>query len=489
MPVFSLPSPYGIGTLGKAARDFIDFLKASKQRWWQMLPVGPTSYGDSPYQSFSSFAGNPYFIDLDMLAEDGLLTAEEIAACDFGSDPCKADYGKLYENRFTLLEKAFERGWERDREEVERFCGENNGWLADYTLYTAVKKHFGEAPWLEWPDEDIRLHRPEAIARYRELLEKDVRFYTYLQFLFYRQWDLLKNYAKENGVGIIGDIPIYVPLDSADVWAAPEYFQLDENNLPVEVAGVPPDYFNEDGQLWGNPLYDYERMAQDGYGWWIRRVGGAEKLYDVIRIDHFRGFESYYAVPYGEETARNGRWVKGPGIALVGVLRDWFRNLRFIAEDLGYPSEEVRQLLADSGFPGMRLLEFAFDGTEGNTFLPHLHINNCVCYIGTHDNPPVLGWKETAEPEELEMARKYLGLSDEEGFAAGFLRAGFGSVADLFVAQMQDYLELGSEGRVNEPGTLGGNWTWRTTSEVFTEELALRIAALTELYGRSKENG
>jgi 4-alpha-glucanotransferase len=489
MPVFSLPSPYGIGTLGKAARNFIDFLKASKQRWWQILPVGPTSYGDSPYQSFSSFAGNPYFIDLDMLAEDGLLTEDEIAACDFGDDPRKVDYGKLYENRFALLEKAFARGWERDRAEVAQFSEANSSWLADYALYMAVKKHFGMAAWLEWPDEDIRLHKPEAVSRYGELLEADVRFYTYLQFLFYRQWDLLRSYAKEQGIGIIGDIPIYVPLDSADVWSAPENFQLDENNLPVEVAGVPPDYFNEDGQLWGNPLYDYDHMAEDGYGWWIRRVGGAEKLYDVIRIDHFRGFESYYAVPYGEETARNGRWVKGPGMALVGVIRDWFRDLRFIAEDLGYPSEEVRQLLADSGFPGMRLLEFAFDGTAENTFPPHCHINNCVCYIGTHDNQPVMGWKETAEPAEVEMARKYLGLNDEEGFAAGFLRGGMSSVADLFVAQMQDYLELGAEARINEPGKLGGNWTWRATPEVFTEELALRIAALTEIYGRSKRNG
>lgn len=486
MPVFSLPSPYGIGTLGKAAIDFIDFLKASKQRWWQILPVGPTSYGDSPYQSFSSFAGNPYFIDLDMLAEDGLLTREEIAACDFGTDPQRVDYEKLYNNRYPLLEKAFERGWERDCEEVAKFSEENSSWLADYTLYMALKKHFGQAAWLDWPEADIRMHKPEAIRRYTELLDRDVRFYTYLQFLFYRQWDLLRDYAKEQGIGIIGDIPIYVALDSADVWAAPENFQLDEDNLPIEVAGVPPDYFNEDGQLWGNPLYNYEYMAKDGYGWWIRRVGGAEKLYDIIRIDHFRGFESYWAVPYGEKTAREGRWVKGPGMDLVGVLRDWFKDLCFIAEDLGYPSEEVRQMLAESGFPGMKVLEFAFDGTEGNTFLPHLHIPGCVCYIGTHDNLPVMGWKEAAEPAELEMAKKYLGLNEEEGFAAGILRAGFSSVADLFVAQMQDYLELGAEARINEPGSIGGNWTWRTMPDVFTDTLSQRIAAFTELYGRSK---
>jgi len=486
MPVFSLPSPYGIGTLGKAAKDFIDFLEKAKQRWWQMLPVGPTSYGDSPYQSPSTFAGNPYFIDLDLLAEDGLLTKNEISSYSWGSDEESIDYALLYRNRCELLEKAFERGWERDSADVSAFSEDNSGWLADYALFMAVKKHFGMVSWLQWPDAEIRLHKAEAVEKYRSLLDRDIRFYTYLQFLFFKQWNSLRAYAREKGIGIIGDLPIYVALDSADVWAAPEYFQLDENNHPVEVAGVPPDYFNEDGQLWGNPLYDYDRMAKDGYGWWIRRVGGAAKLYDIVRIDHFRGFESYWAVPAGEKTARNGRWVKGPGMALVGTLKGWFRDLRFIAEDLGYPSAEVRQLLADSGFPGMKLLEFAFDSKEENTFLPHSYNANCVCYIGTHDNSPVMGWKETVEPAELATAKRYLGLNAEEGFAEGMLRGGMSSTANLFVAQMQDWLKLGDEARINVPGTVSGNWQWRAKTGVFTDELAEKIAGMTKLYGRSK---
>ncbi len=485
MPVFSLPSPYGIGTVGKAAKNFIDFLSAAGQRWWQMLPLGPTSFGDSPYQSPSTFAGNPYFIDPDMLAEDGLLTEAEINSFDWGNDPEKIDYALLYENRYELLEKAFERGWEKDAAEVGKFSEENSGWLHDYAVFMAVKKHFGMVSWIDWPDKDIRLHRPEAVEKYGKLLEKDVRFYTYLQYLFFKQWHLLKAYAEKKGIGIIGDLPIYVALDSADVWAAPEYFQLDRNNVPKEVAGVPADYFNQDGQLWGNPLYDYERMAEDGYGWWIRRIGGAEKLYDMIRIDHFRGFESYWAVPYGAKTARNGRWVKGPGMDLVGVLKNWFPRLHFIAEDLGYPSAEVRKLLADSGFPGMKLIEFAFDAKDENTFLPHSFSTNCVCYIGTHDNPPVIGWKESAEPWDLANAKEYLGLNDEEGFARGIIRAGMSSVADLFVAQMQDYLELGTEARINVPGTIGGNWLWRSKPGAFTPQLAERIARMTKIYGRS----
>ncbi|MBR6351160.1 MAG: 4-alpha-glucanotransferase [Firmicutes bacterium] len=485
MPVFSLPSPYGIGTVGKAAKNFIDFLSAAGQRWWQMLPLGPTSFGDSPYQSPSTFAGNPYFIDPDMLVEDGLLTEAEINSFDWGSDPEKIDYALLYANRYELLEKAFERGWEKDAAEVAEFSEENSGWLPDYAVFMAVKKHFGMVSWIDWPDKDIRLHRPEAVEKYGKLLEKDVRFYTYLQYLFFKQWHLLKAYAEKKGIGIIGDLPIYVALDSADVWAAPEYFQLDRNNVPKEVAGVPADYFNQDGQLWGNPLYDYERMAEDGYGWWIRRIGGAKKLYDMIRIDHFRGFESYWAVPYGAKTARNGRWVKGPGMDLVGVLKNWFPRLHFIAEDLGYPSAEVRKLLADSGFPGMKLIEFAFDVKDENTFLPHSFSTNCVCYIGTHDNPPVIGWKESAEPWDLANAKEYLGLNDEEGFARGIIRAGMSSVADLFVAQMQDYLELGTEARINVPGTIGGNWLWRSKPGAFTPQLAERIARMTKIYGRS----
>ena len=489
LPIFSLPSLHGIGTLGQAARDFIVFLGKAGQRWWQILPVGPTSVGDSPYQSLSAFAGNPYFIDLDELATQGLLTKSEIASLPFGDDPARVDYALLYKNRFILLEKAFERGWEQDKTAVETFSGENEDWLPDYALYMAVKKHFGMSSWQDWPEEAIRLHKPDAVAHYRKKLERDVRFYTYLQFLFYQQWDALKEYAKSRQIGIIGDLPIYVSLDSADVWADPENFQLDECNRPREVSGVPPDGFSEDGQLWSNPLYDYEAMAQDGYRWWLRRIRGAMKLYDIIRIDHFRGFESYWAVPYGAETARNGRWIKGPGMELVALLRDAFPNLSYIAEDLGYPSREVRELLAASGFPGMKLLEFSFSVTDENPGLPHTFAKNSVCYIGTHDNPPVMGWKESGDPAEIILAKEYANIHSDADFARGILRIGMGSPSELFIAQLQDWLELGNESRINRPGTSTGNWLWRSTPGALSDRLAEDIARMTKLYGRSKNNG
>ena len=415
MPISSLPSPYGIGTFGKAAYDFADFLHAAGQGYWQLLPLGPTSYGDSPYQSFSTFAGNPYFIDLDLLIKDKLLTRKEVTSCAWGSEPRYVDYGKIYESRFALLERAKARGWERDREAVAAFESENSRWLPDYALFMALKRHFGMKSWTEWPDEGARLHQADALERYRAELRGDVELFTYIQFLFFRQWSALKSYINGLGIRIIGDIPIYVAMDSSDVWSEPEKFQLDERNVPVEVSGVPPDYFSADGQLWGNPLYDYEAMQKDGFEWWIRRIGGAAKLYDVIRIDHFRGFESYWAVPYGETTAKNGRWVKGPGMALVGVLTGWFHDIEFIAEDLGYPTPEVTQLLADSRLPGMKVLEFAFDSRDTSSYLPHSYGENCICYTGTHDNAPLALWRTEADKADIAFAVQYLGLNDRGG--------------------------------------------------------------------------
>ena len=321
MPMSSLPSPYGIGTMGKSAYRFVDFLKAAGQKYWQLLPLGPTSYGDSPYSSFSTFAGNPYYIDLDLLVKDGLLRRGEITGRDWGEDPERVDYGRIYEHRFEVLRLAYARGKEKLAEELAAFRQENAAWLEDYALFMAVKRSFGMVSWVEWPDEAIRLHKPEAVDQYRRELADDVDFWCFLQFLFFRQWKALRAYAHDKGIEFIGDVPIYVALDSADVWSAPRFFQLDENNLPTEVAGCPPDAFTEDGQLWGNPLYDWDKMKADGFGWWIRRIEGAEKLFDVIRIDHFRGFESYWAVPYGDKTARRGRWRPGPGMDLVGVLK------------------------------------------------------------------------------------------------------------------------------------------------------------------------
>ena len=484
LPVFALPSPYGIGTLGQAAYDFVDFLRQAGQSWWQMLPLGPTGYGDSPYQSFSSYAGNPYFIDPDLLRRDGLLTAQEIASLAWGSDPARVDYAALYENRFVLLQKAAERGWARDRAEVQLFARQNAQWLPDYALYMAVKRHFDEKPWTQWPDEAIRLRKPEAMAQYRQMLASDICMFTYSQFLFFRQWNALREYAHEQGVGIIGDLPIYVSMDSADVWAEPAFFQLDSDGYPTETAGVPPDCFSRDGQLWGNPLYRWEAMKADGYGWWIRRVDGAAKLYDMLRIDHFRGFESYWAVPYGDTTAKNGHWVKGPGMDLVQVLLNWFPQMQFIAEDLGFLTPEVRELLADSGLPGMKVLEFAFDSREPSNYLPHLYTPHCVCYTGTHDNAPLPAWKEEADPDDLALAVQYLGLNEEEGFHWGVLRGGMSSVAELFVAQMQDYLGLGAESRINTPGEPVGNWQWRLHPGQLTAALSRRMAHMARLYGR-----
>jgi len=481
LPIYALPSPYGIGTLGKAAYDFADFLHAAGQSCWQMLPLGPTSYGDSPYQSFSTFAGNPYFIDLDMLAEDGLLTPQDISSFRCGENERYVNYGVLYENRFAILRLAYHRGWKKDAEKINVFCRENP-WVENYGLYMACKAHFGMRPWSEWP-EDIRLRKEEAVAAYRVQLADDVQFYVYLQVLFYDQWEKLRTYIHSLGIRIIGDLPIYVAMDSADVWSEPQFFQLDEKGYPIAVGGVPPDYFAEDGQLWGNPLYNWDAMARDGYGWWIRRIEGAKKLYDRIRMDHFRGFDEYWAVPYGDKTARNGKWCPGPGMALVGVLSNWFYDVSYIAEDLGVPSPTVAKLLEESAWPGMKVLEFAFDDPDSDSYRPHAYTENCVCYTGTHDNSPLALWLQEAEPDVIALAADYFHV-EPEGLPDAMLRGGLGSVAGLFVAQMQDYLHLGVGHRTNTPGIAMGNWQWRLVPGELSDELAKSIRHLTALYGR-----
>ncbi len=484
LSVSSLPSPYGIGTLGQAAYDFVDFLAAAGQKYWQMLPVGPISYGDSPYSSFSAFAGNPYYIDLDLLVADGLLTEAEAAAPNWGDDPRQVDYGAVYESRFTLLERAFDRGWDRDRTEVARFLTKNRDWLPDYALFMALKRHFGMMAWTQWPDPDVRLRKRDAVARWAEALDRDVRFFTYLQYLFQKQWDALKAYAAQKGVQTIGDLPIYVALDSADVWANPTKFLLDQDNVPTVVSGVPPDAFTADGQLWGNPIYDWKKMAADGFHWWEARMRGTLERFDVARLDHFRGLESYWAVPYGDLTAATGRWEPGPGAAFVQMLHDKFPGSFIIAEDLGFTTPEVRALLEMSGFPGMKVLEFAFDHREPSDNLPHFHPVNAVCYTGTHDNSTLRGWIADADPKDLAVARAYLGLNEAEGLDWGILRGGMGSVARLFVAQMQDYLGLDDAARMNRPGTPDGNWRWRMLPGEASPTLAERIRKLTALFGR-----
>ena len=485
MPMSSLPSPYGIGTMGKSAYDFVDFLTAAGQSYWQLLPLSPTSYGDSPYAAFSTFAGNPYFIDLDLLVKDRLLRAEELAGRNWGEDPQRVDYGRIFENRYAVLRLAFERGAEKLKDEFAAFRRENAAWLEDYALFMACKAHFGMSCWTDWPEEDIRLHKPKAVKVWREKLKADVDFYAFLQFLFYRQWFALRDYAHGKGLKFIGDIPIYVALDSSDVWCAPQFFQLDEKNIPTEVAGVPPDAFTDDGQLWGNPLYDWEAMKNDNYGWWIRRVEGAQKLFDMIRIDHFRGFESYWAVPYGNTTAKIGRWCPGPGMGLIGVLKSWFPELDFIAEDLGYTTPEVEKLLADSGFPGMKVLHFGFDPDGDADFAPHNCLPNSVCYVGTHDNETVKGWVKAGRGQRfLRYAKEYMHITKEEGWCWGMIRTGMATPSHLFVMQMQDVLELGPWARMNTPGRADGNWQWRMKPGAITPELARRIKKLTKTYRR-----
>ena len=484
MPMSSLPSPYGIGTMGKAAYEFIDFLKAAGQKYWQLLPMGPTSYGDSPYASFSTFAGNPYFIDLDMLIEEGLLKKTDLKGIRWRIKKDRVDYGLIFQSRFKILRKAFQNGREALSEEIAAFRRENAGWLEDYALFMAVKGKFNLAGWTQWPDEAIRLHKPEAVEKYARELKEEVDFYVFMQFLFFRQWEALRAYARENGIQFIGDIPIYVAMDSADVWSAPQYFQLDGENVPTEVSGVPPDAFTEDGQLWGNPLYDWDAMAADGYGWWIRRIDGAKKLYDVIRIDHFRGLESYWAVPYGAETAKEGQWRPGPGMKLVGVLASWFHDISFIAEDLGYVTPEVKALLADSGFPGMKILEFAFDAHGESDYLPHRCTQNSVCYMGTHDNDTVQGWLETMSEEDLDFASRYMHITEDEGWCWGLIRTGMATASNLFVVQMQDVLELPAGCRMNTPGTSAGNWQWRMLPGLLTEELAEKLLTYTKTFRR-----
>jgi 4-alpha-glucanotransferase len=482
-PISSLPSPYGIGTFGKAAYEFADFLKAAGQKYWQVLPLGPTSYGDSPYQSFSTNAGNPYFIDLDMLIEDGLLTKEDVKKEKWGTNPRYVDYGQIYISRFKVLEKAKERGYKSLINEIGAFV-DDNPWVENYALFMALKKHFNMISWQEWPEEDIRLHDKDAVLKYKMELSDDMEFYIFIQYLFFKQWDKIKKYINDLGIEIIGDLPIYVALDSCDVWAEPQFFSLDDKNYPVEVAGVPPDYFSADGQLWGNPCYNWDAMKKDGYRWWLRRIEGAVKLYDVLRIDHFRGFDEYWAVPAGESTARNGQWKPGPGMDLVGLLSSTFPKTEFIAEDLGQPSPTVVKLLKDSKWPGMKVLEFAFDSGEANNYQPHTYDKNCICYTGTHDNATVMEWYQTAKKADRKYAKEYLGISRFEKFNWGMIRGGMSSVAVLFVAQMQDYLGLGKFNRINVPGTKSGNWQWRLLKNELSDELAEKILQLVHMYER-----
>ena len=484
MHISSLPGPYGVGSLGAAAYAFVDFLVAAGQSYWQILPLNPTGFGDSPYQSFSTFAGNHYLIDLDTLVSQGLLLPEELQGIDWGGDPGRVDFGKLYTERTRLLKLAHSRFTED--EAFENFVRDNVLWLEDYALFMAIKEHFHGRDWQCW-SVSLLMRLPPVMDAYREELRDAIRFQYFLQYQFFRQWKALRAYANSKGIKIIGDVPIYVPLDSADVWAEPELFQLDASRRPKVVAGCPPDSFSADGQLWGNPIYDWPKHHAERYHWWIRRMKAAARMYDVVRFDHFRGFESYWAVPADAKTAASGSWQKGPGMDFVGAIKKALPDLQIIAEDLGFVTDEVRQLLRDSGYPGMKVMEFAFDTREPSArdYLPHRYPVNSVVYSGTHDNLTLRQWFDEAAPEDVRSAWDYLGLNEQEGPVWGMIRGAMGSVSKLCIIQMQDYLEIGAEGRMNHPGTLTtANWTWRANPGFADEELAKKIRTMTERYDR-----
>lgn len=486
LPVASLPSKYGIGAFSKEAYEFIDILKKAGQHYWQILPLGPTGYGDSPYQSFSAFAGNPYFIDLDRLIEEGLLTAEDCEACDFGDNQRDIDYGKIYVNRFPLLKIAYVK-WLDQGNSVEEAINSLRAETAEYCFYMAVKNHYEGKSWILW-DEDIRLRKPEAVERYSRELADEIGFYAFLQMKFEEQWIKLKAYANEAGIRIIGDIPIYVAFDSADSWFHPELFQFDENCQPIAVAGCPPDGFSATGQLWGNPLYRWDYHRSTGYEWWIRRMEYSFQLYDVVRVDHFRGFDEYYSIPAGNETAVDGTWKKGPGIDFFDCVESALGKLDIIAEDLGFLTPTVLKLVNDTGFPGMKVLEFAFDSREESDYLPHNYTRNCVVYTGTHDNNTISGWYDDLSPEDRQLSIDYINNAQtpREDIHWDFVRLALSSVAELAVIPVQDYLGLGAEARINEPSTLGKNWRWRLLDGEITDELAVKCRKMAKLYGRSR---
>lgn len=485
LPISSLPSKYGIGSFSKEAYDFVDVLEKSGQKIWQILPLGPTGYGDSPYQSFSTFAGNPYFIDLDKLVEEGLLSKEECESYDWGSNEEFIDYKKIYLSRFEILRKAFNRSEIHSDIKFYEFCEENKKWLDDYALYMSIKDLLGGKSWIEW-SEDIRTRQKEAMSKYKDELKDEILFYKYQQYLFNKQWKELKSYANEKGISIIGDIPIYVALDSADTWSNPELFQLDENSIPTAVAGCPPDSFSEIGQLWGNPLYRWDYHKSTGYKWWIERISYCFKLYDIVRIDHFRGFDEYYSIPYGSDNAIDGSWEKGPGLDLFQTLKSKLGELNIIAEDLGFLTPSVKQLLEDTAYPGMKILQFAFDSREESDYLPHNYSRNCVVYTGTHDNNTIKGWYKEISEVDKDMSIDYLNNknTEEDEIHWDFICSAMRSVADTCIIPVQDFLGLGDEARINTPSTVGSNWCWRMKKGCFSDNLVKRIKNLTNIYGR-----
>ncbi len=489
MPVFSLPGRYGIGTLGKNAYDFAEALSQAGQSYWQILPLGPTSLGDSPYQSFSTFAGNPYFIDLESFDEN-VLPKKLIKGFDFGADETRIDYGLLYEGRLKLLYHAYQVenycGLEKEFPDFEPFCRENAFWLEDFALFMSIKEQEEGRPWYEWP-KPLRERDESELSKLQSVLGDRIRFHKWLQYKFHSQWSALKKHVNGLGISLIGDLPIYISYDSSDVWADPQLFAMDGERRPRWVAGVPPDAFSSTGQLWGNPVYDWSYHEKTGFDWWIKRIGHSFELVDELRLDHFRGFDAYYCVPAGDATAEHGHWEQGPGMKLFDAVKRKLGKRRIIAEDLGVMTDSVRELLRESGFPGMKVLEFAFDPSGGSDYLPHRWTKDSVGYTGTHDNETLEAWIKELPKDEAAFAAEYLSLDKKDRSAWGdrMIRTVLMSAADTVIIPMADWLSLGSEARINEPSTFGGNWCWRMEKAAFGKKLIKRMHRLTWLYGRT----
>ena len=497
LPVSSLPSEYGIGCFSKEAYEFVDKLSEAGQGYWQILPLGPTSYGDSPYQSFSTYAGNPYFVDLEELKNLELIKEAELKKFNFGKNAKYVDYAKVHDSRFKALKIAFDNAKKllkagklkiEGAESFEAFKKANSLWLPDYSLFMAIKDSLGGIAWNEW-EEGLRLRKAATLKKYKDKLADEVEFYAFIQWMFDIQWKKLKKYANEKGIKIIGDVPIYVAFDSADAWASPELFQFDEKFTPIAVAGCPPDAFSATGQLWGNPLYDWDYHKKTGYEWWMKRMARAFDLYDTVRIDHFRGFDTYYSIPYGRKDAVVGKWKKGAGVALFARMKEVLGEVDVIAEDLGYLTPSVIKLVKRTGYPGMKVIHFAFYGGGETTYLPHNHVANSVVYTGTHDNDTTLGWYRSLTKKVRDYTREYLNIQteDEKEIVWDIIRSAYMSVGNLAIISMQDFLCLGSEARINIPSTLGGNWEWRMGKKDFTAKLAKRMKKLAITYGRAAD--
>ncbi|NLK88637.1 MAG: 4-alpha-glucanotransferase [Clostridiaceae bacterium] len=484
LPISSLPSPYGIGTIGRTAFQFVDFLAAAGQTLWQILPLGPTGFGDSPYQSFSTFAGNPSLIDLDNLVELGLLTKDEIESFAWGGLPISIDYGLIFANRAPVLRLATSR-LDPQSGSFRQFEAESAHWLDDYAFFMAIKNSLDMTALAQWPL-PLRRRDQKELHQARQQLEEEILFWKQVQFLFFLQWRALRDYAKKNQIRIVGDLPIYVSPDSADLWAAPSLFQVDADLNLIDVAGCPPDCFSPLGQLWGNPLYDWPKHKDEDFNWWVQRLQHAGQIYDLLRVDHFRGFESYYAIPADHTTAEFGVWRQGPGLPFIETIKERLPNLEIIAEDLGVITPEVRQILDASGFPGMRVLQFAFDSREGSEYLPYKYPFNTVVYTGTHDNTTTEDWQYSSPASAVQFAREYMDTDDPNELTWRFIRAAMSSSADTCIVPMQDFLRLGAEARLNTPGTRQGNWRWRVDGKMLTDDLAEQIRQTTELYGRRR---